>query len=81
MSLPKTMKAMVLTAHGGMDCLAWREDMPVPQPRPDEVLVQVGAAAGLPAGPNGTVDLRSSLLYLGNASLYGSLVVEENEIL
>ncbi|WP_321829905.1 alcohol dehydrogenase family protein [Thalassovita sp.] len=45
MSLPKTMKAMVLTAHGGMDCLAWREDMPVPQPRPDEVLVQVGAAA------------------------------------
>ena len=45
MSLPKTMKAMVLTAHGGMDCLEWREDMPVPQPHPDEVLVQVGAAA------------------------------------
>lgn len=45
MSLPKTMKAMVLTAHGGMDCLEWREDLPVPQPRPDEVLVQVGAAA------------------------------------
>ena len=45
MSLPKTMKAMVLTAHGGMDCLEWREDMPVPRPRPDEVLVQVGAAA------------------------------------
>lgn len=36
---------MVLTAHGGPDCLQWREDIAVPQPRTGEVLVRVGAAS------------------------------------
>lgn len=44
-SLPKTMSAMVLTGHGGMDRLEWRDDMPVPEPAPDEVLIKVGASA------------------------------------
>lgn len=45
MTLPVVMNAMVLTGHGGLDCLEWRQDIPVPQPKPDEVLVKVGAAA------------------------------------
>ncbi|WP_412564304.1 alcohol dehydrogenase family protein [Thalassobius sp. MITS945101] len=45
MTLPLVMNAMVLTGHGGLDCLEWRSDMPVPQPKADEVLVKVGAAA------------------------------------
>ncbi|HBB84681.1 MAG TPA: alcohol dehydrogenase, partial [Sulfitobacter sp.] len=45
MTLPTTMKAIVLTGHGGLDKLELREDMPVPQPSAGEVLVRVGASA------------------------------------
>ena len=38
-----TMKAMVLTGHGGLDRYEWREDWPVPSPGPMEVLIEVGA--------------------------------------
>ena len=41
--LPKTMAAMVLTGHGGLDMLEYREDWPVPQVEGDEVLIEVGA--------------------------------------
>lgn len=44
--IPKTMKAMVLTGHGGFDKLEWHEDWPVPKPGPGEVLIRV-AACGL----------------------------------
>jgi len=43
-SLPSTMSAVHLCGHGGFDQLEYRTDVPVPQPGPDEVLVQVGAA-------------------------------------
>ncbi len=43
MSLPKTMKAIILTGHGGPAKLEYREDWPVPYVAPDEVLVKVGA--------------------------------------
>ncbi|OBY28923.1 alcohol dehydrogenase family protein [Leisingera sp. JC1] len=43
MTLPDTMKAMVLTGHGDMDKYEWHEDWPVPQPGPMEVLIKVGA--------------------------------------
>ncbi|WP_137390964.1 alcohol dehydrogenase family protein [Rhodoligotrophos defluvii] len=43
--IPKTMKAIVLTGHGGMDKLVYR-DMPVPTCQPGEVLLEV-AACGL----------------------------------
>lgn len=39
------MKAIVLTGHGGLDKLAWREDVAVPQPGAGEVLIRVGASA------------------------------------
>lgn len=45
MAPPETMKAMVLTGHGGLDALQWREDVPVPRPSRGEVLIRVAAAA------------------------------------
>lgn len=41
---PHTMRGVVLTGHGGPECLEWREDLPVPEPGPGDVLVRVGAA-------------------------------------
>lgn len=43
MSLPHIMRAVVLTGHGGLAKLEYREDLPVPQPGDDEVLIEVGA--------------------------------------
>jgi len=45
MTLPERMKAVVLTGHGGLDRLEWREDVPVPRPGPNEVLIRVSASA------------------------------------
>jgi len=42
--IPDTMTAVVLTGHGGFEKLEYRDDVPVPVPGPEEVLVQVGAA-------------------------------------
>jgi len=44
MKLPTTMAAVYLTAHGGLDKLEYRTDVPLPQPGVGEVLIQVGAA-------------------------------------
>ncbi|GAB5435484.1 alcohol dehydrogenase family protein [Falsiruegeria mediterranea] len=43
MTIPATMKAMVLTGHGDLDKLEWHEDWPTPQAGPMEVLIKVGA--------------------------------------
>ena len=40
---PNTMRAVVLTGHGGLDKLLYREDWPVPEPGSGEVLVKVHA--------------------------------------
>ena len=45
MTLPDTMRGVVLTGHGGLDKLVWREDLPVPRPGSDEVLIRVAASA------------------------------------
>ena len=37
------MKGILLTGHGGMDKLVWREDIPLPALAEDEVLIKVGA--------------------------------------
>lgn len=37
------MHAVVLTGHGGIDKLQFRDNIPVPQPKAGEVLIQVGA--------------------------------------
>ena len=41
--LPDTMRGVVLTGHGGLDKLEYREDLTVPVPGPDEVLIKVSA--------------------------------------
>ena len=43
MSLPPTMKAVVLTGYGGLDKLEYREDYPTPTPGSGEVLIEVHA--------------------------------------
>lgn len=42
---PETMKAMVLTGHGGIEKLQYRESLPTPLPAAGEVLVQVTSTA------------------------------------
>ncbi len=44
MTAPKTMSGIALTGYGGLDCLEWRDDLPVPAIGPDDVLIRVAAA-------------------------------------
>ncbi len=43
-NIPSNMAAVLLTGHGGIEMLAYREDLPVPVPGPGEVLIRVGGA-------------------------------------
>ena len=43
MTLPKTMRAMVTTGHGGLEQMVWHEDWPRPDAGPGEVLIRVKA--------------------------------------
>jgi NADPH:quinone reductase-like Zn-dependent oxidoreductase len=43
MGLPKYMTAAVLTGHGGPEKLIVRDNIPVPEPKANEVLINVGA--------------------------------------
>jgi NADPH:quinone reductase-like Zn-dependent oxidoreductase len=38
------MCGVVLTGHGGPECLEWRNNLPMPVPGPGDVLIRVGAA-------------------------------------
>jgi NADPH:quinone reductase-like Zn-dependent oxidoreductase len=42
--VPRTMAAVLLTGHGGLDRLEYRTDVPVPRPQSGEVLIQVAAS-------------------------------------
>ena len=42
-SLSATMRAVLLTGHGGPEKLVYRDDVPVPAPAPGEVLIEVTA--------------------------------------
>lgn len=44
MTLPETMRGVVLTGFGGFDKLEYRIDLPVPKPGPGEVLIKLAAA-------------------------------------
>jgi NADPH:quinone reductase-like Zn-dependent oxidoreductase len=44
-TLPATMAAMLLTGHGDVDKLVYRDDVPTPRPKAGEVLVRVTATA------------------------------------
>jgi len=43
-ALPPRMTAVYLTAHGGIEVLQYREDVPLPETAADEVLIRVAAA-------------------------------------
>lgn len=43
-TLPKTMRAVLMTGNGGFDKLVYRTDVPLPQLSAGEVLIRVGAA-------------------------------------
>lgn len=43
-AIPSTMHGVYLIAHGGPECLEYRTDIPVPKPKPGEVLIKVLAA-------------------------------------
>jgi NADPH:quinone reductase-like Zn-dependent oxidoreductase len=43
MAVRDRMRAVVLTGHGGLDRLDYREDVPTPEPAPGEVLIEVAA--------------------------------------
>ena len=43
MALPNYMTAAVLKGHGGLEKIVVRDDMPVPEPKVNEVLIKVGA--------------------------------------
>lgn len=45
MTIPEKMSGVVLTGHGGLDKLQWREDLDVPKPDSGEVLIRVSASA------------------------------------
>ena len=62
-NIPKTMHAVVLTGHGGLDKLEFHRDWPVPEPQSDEVLIRV-AACGL---NNTDVNTRSAWYSKGNS--------------
>ena len=60
--LPKTMHAIVLTGHGGLDKLVFHDNWPTPVPKVDDVLIRVGAC-----GLNNTdVNTRSAWYSKGN---------------
>lgn len=42
--IPETMSAVLLTGHGGLDKLEYRDDVPVPLPESGQVLIRIGAA-------------------------------------
>jgi NADPH:quinone reductase-like Zn-dependent oxidoreductase len=69
-NLPKTMKAMLLTGHGGYEKLEFRDDVPVPDPGSGEVLIKVAAA-----GVNNT-DINTRIGWYSEAGL-GDAAVED----
>ena len=44
-NIPKTMSGVYLMGHGCLDKLVYREDIPVPTPQADEVLIEVKGAS------------------------------------
>lgn len=64
--IPKIMKGIQLTGHGGMEKLVFRDDIPVPTPGPCDVLIKVSAA-----GVNNT-DLNTRLGWYSKSNGDGS---------
>ncbi len=46
--IARVMQTVLLTGHGGLDKLEYREDGPVPQPARGEVLIEISRHASFP---------------------------------
>ena len=68
MNLPSEMRAVVLTGHGGLEVLEFRQDFPVPTPGHDEVIVGVTTC-----GMNNT-DINTRTGWYSDGGWGGSLV-------
>lgn len=88
MTVPQTMTAVRITAHGGLEALQVAE-VPVPEPAPGEVLVRVSAAAvnntdlwtregayGLPGDPDALAGWRGAMEFprIQGADVVGTVV-------
>ena len=72
--LPRTMQAVVLRGHGGLEQLEFRDDVAVPAPATDEVLIRVSAAALNNTDINTRVGWYSKTVAIDTASLAGEVV-------
>jgi len=48
MNIPKTMQAMVLEGHGGLEQLVFHDNWPTPEPNDHEAPMSIRARAGIP---------------------------------
>ncbi len=73
--IPKTMRAVVLTGHGGPEKLQFRDDVPVPDVGPGQVLVRVHAAGVNNTDINTRVGWYSSDVISATADVAGTVDV------
>lgn len=69
---PDRMHGVVLVGHGGPEQLHYRDDLPVPRPADDEVLLRVGAAAVNNTDVNARVGWYSRSVTTDTASSHAS---------
>ncbi len=72
MSLPKYMTAAVLKGHGGLDKLIVHNNMPVPEPKANDVLIKVGACGMNNTDINTRIGWYSKWVSSGTTSIGGS---------
>jgi len=72
MVLPNTMTAAVLTGHGGLEKLIVRDNIPVPEPKANEVLINVGACGMNNTDINTRIGWYSKSVSNGTTSTGGS---------
>jgi NADPH:quinone reductase-like Zn-dependent oxidoreductase len=77
MALPETMTAAVLTGHGGLDKIVVRDDMLLPQPKANEVLIEVGACGINNTDINTRIGWYSKSVSSGTTSTGGSEGLEQ----
>lgn len=70
------MRAVRLVAHGGLDRLVYSEDVPVPEPAPGEVLIEVAACGVNNTDINTRVGWYSTVITEGNVAQVPSAPID-----
>ena len=76
--IPKTVKVMVLTGHGGLDKYGWREDCPVPEVCRGDVLIKVGACGLNSTAVNTRIGWYSKAVTVGTTSDAYAALTDDN---